>query len=139
MKNVSCYSREGVKLLDNVSFEAFSGEILGIAGIAGSGQKELLEAISGLQPVTPESEITYYDPETDKPMSLIGKSVKAIRKLGVSLSFVPEDRLGMGLVGSMGMNRKHDVKELYRRFSVLYGQASRPKNLPKKLWRISKS
>ena len=63
VKNVSCYSREGVKLLDNVSFEAFSGEILGIAGIAGSGQKELLEAISGLQPVTPESEITYYDPE----------------------------------------------------------------------------
>ena len=110
VKNVSCYSREGVKLLDNVSFEAFSGEILGIAGIAGSGQKELLEAISGLQPVTPESEITYYDPETDKPMSLIGKSVKAIRKLGVSLSFVPEDRLGMGLVGSMGMTENMMLK-----------------------------
>ena len=110
VKNVSCYSREGVKLLDNVSFEAFSGEILGIAGIAGSGQTELLEAISGLQPVTPESEITYYDPETDKPMSLIGKSVKAIRKLGVSLSFVPEDRLGMGLVGSMGMTENMMLK-----------------------------
>ncbi len=38
----------GVKTLDNVSFTAMSGEILGIAGIAGSGQKELLEAIAGL-------------------------------------------------------------------------------------------
>ncbi|MGN1122671.1 MAG: ABC transporter ATP-binding protein, partial [Eubacteriales bacterium] len=99
VRNLTCYSREGVKVLDDVSFDAYAGEILGIAGIAGSGQKELLEAISGLQPITPESRITYIDPATGTPVSLIGKSVKAIRNLGVSLSFVPEDRLGMGLVG----------------------------------------
>ena len=132
VKNVSCYSREGVKLLDNVSFEAFSGEILGIAGIAGSGQKELLEAISGLQPVTPESEITYYDPETDKPMSLIGKSVKAIRKLGVSLSFVPEDRLGMGLVGSMGMTENMMLKSYTDGFPFFTDKRP-PKKLAEKI------
>ncbi len=132
VKNVSCYSREGVKLLDNVSFEAFSGEILGIAGIAGSGQKELLEAISGLQPVTPESEITYYDPETDKPMSLIGKSVKAIRKLGVSLSFVPEDRLGMGLVGSMGMTENMMLKSYTDSFPFFTDKRP-PKKLAEKI------
>ena len=48
---ITCYDGEGVKRLDNVSFTALGGEILGIAGIAGSGQRELLEAIAGLHPV----------------------------------------------------------------------------------------
>ncbi len=113
VKNVTCYRKDGVKVLDDVSFEAYGGEILGIAGIAGSGQKELLEAIAGLQPVSENSEITYYSPEDMKPTSLIGKSVKAIRNLGVSLSFVPEDRLGMGLVGGMGMTENMMLKTYY--------------------------
>ncbi len=132
VKHVSCYSREGVKLLDDVSFEAYSGEILGIAGIAGSGQKELLEAISGLQPVTSESEILYFDPQTDAPMSLIGKSVKAIRNLGVSLSFVPEDRLGMGLVGSMGMTENMMLKSYTDGFPFFTDKRS-PKQLAEKI------
>ncbi len=90
---------------DNISFEAFSGEILGIAGISGNGQKELLEAIAGLQQTDPHSSVVYY-PDDDRDSTaeqLIGKSPKDIRDMGVHLSFVPEDRLGMGLVGSMGM------------------------------------
>ena len=47
--------------------------------------------------------IEYYAPEASAPVQLIGKSPKAIREAGIHLSFVPEDRLGMGLVGSMGM------------------------------------
>ena len=96
---------EGVRVLDNISFEAFSGEILGIAGISGNGQKELLEAIAGLQQTDPHSSVVYY-PDDDRDSTaeqLIGKSPKDIRDMGVHLSFVPEDRLGMGLVGSMGM------------------------------------
>ena len=100
--DVTCVNEEGIKTLDGISFTAYSGEILGIAGVAGSGQKELLEAVAGLQPVE-QGSITYFEPETQNPEELIGKSPKKIKQLGVTLSFVPEDRLGMGLVGSMGM------------------------------------
>ena len=92
-------SADGILKLDDVSFTARSGEILGIAGISGSGQKELLEAIAGLQPVERGS-ISYVD-ERGSSTELVGKDPLEISKLGVSLSFVPEDRLGMGLLGSM--------------------------------------
>lgn len=98
---LSCYNIEGVPTLGDASFEAYGGEILGIAGIAGSGQKELLEAIAGLQPIGSGS-VTYYPPEGGEEL-LSEKSAADIRKLGVKLSFVPEDRLGMGLVGSMDL------------------------------------
>lgn len=101
--NLSVTNAEGVRVLDNISFEAFSGEILGIAGISGNGQKELLEAIAGLQPAESGASIEYYAPDAAAPVQLVGKSPKAIREAGIHLSFVPEDRLGMGLVGSMGM------------------------------------
>lgn len=145
---------DGYKAVDNVTFEAYGGEILGIAGIAGSGQKELLEAIAGLNNYD-SGTLTYYHPKKDKPVSfyhktykrvmelaqenafkdingndidfkklskkeikslvddekilfkedevidLKDKSPREIRELGIRLSFVPEDRLGMGLVGSM--------------------------------------
>lgn len=101
--NLSVTNAEGMRVLDNISFEAFSGEILGIAGISGNGQKELLEAIAGLQPAESGASIEYYAPDAAAPVQLVGKSPKAIREAGIHLSFVPEDRLGMGLVGSMGM------------------------------------
>lgn len=102
VKNLSVKNSDGVLVLDNVSFTANSGEILGIAGISGCGQKELLESVAGLQKTMDGSSIMYY-PAEGEPQQLVGKTPKAIRNLGVSLSFVPEDRLGMGLVGSMGM------------------------------------
>lgn len=100
VSGLSLTDHEGVKKLDNVSFVARSGEILGIAGIAGSGQRELLEAIAGLQRPNAGT-IVYNDPKTGKEENLMRKSPAKIRELGVRLSFVPEDRLGMGLVGSM--------------------------------------
>ena len=99
--NLSYTDNNGVKKLDNVGFIAYSGEILGVAGITGSGQKELLESIAGLRRVDDGSII--YTPEKSHPEDLVGKSPMEIRNAGVSLAFVPEDRLGMGLVGSMGM------------------------------------
>jgi len=80
--------------LDKVSFEIKSGEILGVAGVAGSGQKELCEAIAGLYSVS-EGEIIY------KGQSIVGKNPRDIIKMGISMSFIPEDRLGMGLIASM--------------------------------------
>ena len=97
MEHVTCVD----KTLDDAGFTAYSGEILGIAGIAGSGQKELLETIAGLQPMEGGT-IRYYPPEGGEE-TLSGMSPAAIRKLGIKLSFVPEDRLGMGLVAAMGM------------------------------------
>ena len=95
---------EGGRVLDDVSFDVYGGEILGIAGISGNGQKELLEAIAGLQRVEGGASIQFFPPEAeDRPASLLGKSPRDIREAGIHLSFVPEDRLGMGLVGSMGM------------------------------------
>lgn len=102
VQNLSVKNSDGITVLDDVSFKAYSGEILGIAGISGCGQKELLESIAGLQKTADGSSIIY-KPKDDDEKELVGKSPKAIRDLGVALSFVPEDRLGMGLVGSMGM------------------------------------
>ena len=151
---LNLYNNEGVHVLKDITFDAKGGEILGIAGIAGSGQRELLESISGLQPVA-SGTIIFYNPKKNRPVSFFHKSLKQvkelaakgafhdrnmnpvtfqgmsnkairkwvengdvlfredevmnlrdktpleIRQLGVHLSFVPEDRLGMGLVGSM--------------------------------------
>lgn len=94
-------SQEGLLKLKNVSFTAYSGEILGIAGISGSGQKELLEAIAGLQKV--ESGSIVYVEDNGSKEELIGQDPIKIFEKGIALSFVPEDRLGMGLVGSMNL------------------------------------
>ena len=100
VKGLSYTTHEGVNVLSDISFTAKAGEILGIAGVAGSGQRELLEIIAGLQAPT-DGEITYIDPSDEKPVDLRSKTPLQIRDLGVRLSFVPEDRLGMGLVGNM--------------------------------------
>ncbi len=98
--HVDCSNREGALVLDDVSFTANAGEILGIAGIAGSGQRELLEVIAGLQK-TDSGAVLYNNPQTGNMDNLCSKTPLQIRELGVRLSFVPEDRLGMGLVGNM--------------------------------------
>ena len=101
VENLTCIDEEGIRKLDSVSFTAYSGEILGIAGISGSGQKELLEAMSGLYPIKEGSIRFINDDGSEK--ELAGLPPMKIRKAGVGMAFVPEDRLGMGLVGSMGM------------------------------------
>ena len=103
IQHLTVRSADGITELDDASFDVYGGEILGIAGISGNGQKELLEAIAGLQPTQRGASVEYYAPDASAPVQLIGKSPKAIQEAGIHLSFVPEDRLGMGLVGSMGM------------------------------------
>lgn len=100
IEDLSVIKKDGTVALDNVQFTAYGGEILGIAGISGCGQKELLESIAGLQTATKKSSILY-KPDDLGPQQLVGKTPKEIRNLGIALSFVPEDRLGMGLVGNM--------------------------------------
>ena len=156
VRSLTTKSEDGRSAVQDVSFTVNGGEIFGIAGIAGSGQKELLEAIAGLQPVE-SGEIEFINPKKDRPVTFYHKSLKRvveladknafhdgegkpvsfkgmkradirrrvnrgdvlfredevlslrdktplqIRSLGIHLSFVPEDRLGMGLVGGMGI------------------------------------
>ena len=181
VKGLNMTNSDGIKVLDNVSFTAKSGEILGIAGIAGSGQRELLEAIAGLKALD-SGEIIFNRPKKNLPVSFYHKSyaqVKAlaaegkfhyedgtpvnfkdmsrsqicslvnegkvlfnedeimdlrnktplqIREIGVRLSFVPEDRLGMGLVGNMDITDNMMLRS-YRKGSSIFLDRKRPKDL----------
>ena len=131
VNNLNCFNREGVKVLNDISFVAKSGEILGIAGIAGSGQRELLEAIAGLQKVE-NGDIIYNDPKTGKEEDLRNKTPVQIRELGVRLSFVPEDRLGMGLVGNMDIIDNMMLRSYEKGKSVFLERKS-PKSLAEKI------
>jgi len=181
VRGLSMTSAEGVKILDNICFTARAGEILGIAGIAGSGQRELLEAIAGLKkfdngaiiftrpkknlPVSfyhktlsevkemaSEGKFHYEDGtrvdfkgksrseiislvnegkvlfNEDEVMNLCDKTPLQIRELGVRLSFVPEDRLGMGLVGNMDITDNMMLRS-YRKGNSLFLDRKRPKDL----------
>ena len=102
--DVTCRNPDGVTVLDNINFSVNSGEILGIAGIAGSGQKELCEVIAGLYPAVGGS-ILYTEIRGGHEIEeqILGLKPDVIAKKGISMAFVPEDRLGMGLVASMDM------------------------------------
>jgi len=130
VRGLGCVNKEGFATLKDISFTANSGEILGIAGIAGSGQKELLEAIAGLLPLH-GGEVVYYPPEGGEEL-LSKKSAADIRKLGVKLSFVPEDRLGMGLVGSMDMTDNMMLRG-YNEGRGLFADRKKPKQLAERI------
>lgn len=131
VSHISSTNSDGVKVLDDVSFTARSGEILGIAGIAGSGQRELLESIAGLYHLD-SGEITYVDPKSGKIEDLRDKTPLEIRDLGVRLSFVPEDRLGMGLVGNMDITDNMMLRSYTRGHSVFVDR-KKPKDLARKI------
>ena len=132
LKGITCYDGEGVKRLDNVSFTALGGEILGIAGIAGSGQRELLEAIAGLHPVAEGS--IQFTPEGKPASELVGKTPMQIKKAGVAMAFVPEDRLGMGLVGSMGMTDNMMLRS-WRKGKGIFVNRKDPNELAMQVWK----
>ncbi|MBO4693262.1 MAG: ABC transporter ATP-binding protein [Clostridia bacterium] len=131
VRNLSCVNSEGVRTLDSISFTVRSGEILGVAGIAGSGQRELLESIAGLQPIE-SGEIIYHNPKTGSDDELRGKTPIQIRELGVRLSFVPEDRLGMGLVGNMDIIDNMMLRS-YRRGRSMFLERKKPKDLAERI------
>ncbi|MEG1632261.1 MAG: ABC transporter ATP-binding protein [Hydrogenoanaerobacterium sp.] len=143
VKDLTVVDSDGVLALDHVSFTAMGGEVLGIAGVAGSGQKELLEAIAGLQK-TKDGSILYHPPASndeiagqhapvdEKGEELIGKTPLEISKIGVSLAFVPEDRLGMGLVAGMDMTDNVMLKS-YREGKGALVDRKTPKKLAERL------
>ncbi len=127
VEGVGMLNHDGIRVLDNISFTARSGEILGIAGIAGSGQRELLESIAGLQHLD-SGKIIYNNPKSGEQEELRDKTPMQIRELGVRLSFVPEDRLGMGLVGNMDIVDNMMLRS-YRRGHGIFLDRKKPKDL----------
>ena len=123
-------SSDGVLRLDDVSFTANTGEILGIAGISGCGQKELLESIAGLQKVE-KGKITYIDDDGTEE-DITGHDPLEIAEKGVALSFVPEDRLGMGLVGSMDLTDNMMLRS-FRRGNTVFTDRKAPRELAEKV------
>jgi simple sugar transport system ATP-binding protein len=93
VKNLSVKDDLDVTRVKNVNFEIRSGEILGLAGVTGNGQTELLEALSGIRKV--ESGVIYLNDEkiSDKDNLLDPRELKE-----KGLAHVPEDRQRMGLV-----------------------------------------
>ncbi|MCQ2385127.1 MAG: ABC transporter ATP-binding protein [Clostridia bacterium] len=181
VEHISLRDEEGVNVLNDISFAAKSGEILGIAGIAGSGQKELLECIAGLSQ-NAEGNVIYHRPKKNLPVTFFHKTYQQvlemakegkfhyedgspvdftgmsrktinnlvntgkilfnedeivnlrdktpleIREMGVRLSFVPEDRLGMGLVGNMDIVDNMMLRS-YRKGPAMFLDRKQPSNL----------
>lgn len=130
VRGLTIRSLDGILKLDDVSFDAYSGEILGIAGISGCGQKELLEAIAGLQQAEAGS-ISYVSDDGRKE-ELLGKDPLKIQEMGVTLSFVPEDRLGMGLVGNMDLADNMMLRS-FRKGSGVFTDRKGPEKLASKV------
>ena len=96
IRNLTIDKDDGSRAIDDVDFYIRGGEILGVAGIAGCGQKELCEAIAGLRPIK-RGNIMHMGED------IVGLSSKEIIEKGISMSFIPEDRLGMGLAPSFSI------------------------------------
>lgn len=122
VSHLSIKNMDGITKIDDVSFTVNSGEILGIAGISNNGQKELLDAIAGLQKVASGS-ISFLG-EDGSRTELVGMDPLKIAELGIALSFVPEDRLGMGLVGNMDLSDNMMLRSYRRGRSALTDRKS---------------
>lgn len=185
VRNIFVKNNDGRYAIKDATFTVKSGEILGIAGISGSGQKELLESIQGLRPYE-NGEVIFQNPKENKPVTfyhktlkrikelakqgafhyedgspvsfqgmnnkqisklvndemvlfnkdeivdLKGKNPKEIRGLGIRVSFVPEDRLGMGLVGNMSLVDNVMLRS-YRHGQGGFVDRKKPKDVAEKI------
>ena len=111
IKDLSCVNADGVKMLQQINFDLYGGEILGVAGIAGSGQKELCEALAGLQSME-SGQILYHNGDAVRDMA--GEPPMEMIHQGIAMNFVPEDRLGMGLVAAMDMTDNVMLRSYYQ-------------------------
>lgn len=114
VKNVSQKNHFGQWVLNKVFFSLKRGEILGIAGVEGNGQRELVEVLTGLLPLT-DGEISI------KGTIINNYSIKQIREL--KTSHIPEDRMTYGVAEKMSIENnlisdKYD-KEPYSKRGIL--------------------
>ena len=96
VRDLRVASRSKGERLNVSELDVWGGEIMGIAGVADSGQKELCEAITGLQKATGSVKL--------KGTELLGMNPRSMLKKDIQIGFVPEDRLGMGLANGMDIS-----------------------------------
>jgi len=113
VKNLSVLTADGTKRVDNVSFEVHKGEILGIAGVEGNGQTELIEALAGLVPAS----------QLSGEMSLEGKNIthadaRSRREFGIA--HIPEDRHRRGLLLDFSLAENSILGVHYRKPMVSF-------------------
>jgi len=135
IRDLTVNSDIGSKAIKNVNFYIRGGEILGVAGISGCGQKELCEAIAGLRPIS--SGAIMHEGE-----SIVGMPTREIINRGISMSFIPEDRLGMGLAPSFSMTDNMMLKTYNEGKTPFVNRADarkRAKELIKKLGIVTPS
>lgn len=105
IRDLHALSDKGLPALKGVSLSVYSGEILGIAGVAGNGQKELAEVISGLRPAK------------GGKVLICGKDLTSVpprRVIEEKVAYIPEDRKGVGTVGNLSVLDNLILKD-YRR------------------------
>lgn len=112
VKELQALSDKGLPALKKVTFSVHSGEIFGIAGVAGNGQKELAEVISGLRPVR------------GGKVLICGKDLTSMpprKVIEEGVAYIPEDRKGVGTVGNLSISDNLILKD-YRRPPFSQGQ-----------------
>ena len=101
VKGLTVLNDKKLKAVNDLSFDLYAGEILGIAGVSGNGQKELMEALAGLRPtVSGHLEVRGEDISRSSPRERIGRGV----------AFIPEDRYGFALIKTMTVTENASLK-----------------------------
>jgi len=106
VRDLSYVSASGKLALDKLSFDVFAGEILGVAGVEGNGQTELVEVLTGLLPATRGT-------VTVDGRDVLNRGPRAMREAGVA--HIPEDRLFNGAAGDVSINENLIIDRFYRR------------------------
>ncbi|MFN2152624.1 MAG: ABC transporter ATP-binding protein, partial [Anaerolineales bacterium] len=102
LKDVSCDSDRGTPALRDLNLELYSGEILGLAGVSGNGQRELAEVVTGLRPATRGSVIF-------EGSDITGLSPGRITEL--MLSYIPEERMRDGMIRDFSVSENLILRE----------------------------
>jgi len=110
---------KGLPALRGVSFTICAGEILGVAGVAGNGQRELAEVLAGLRPATGGSVWVNQEEITN---------ASPIRVINAGVSHVPGDRIGVGLASNLAVS-DNLVMKAYRKPPITQGPMVRKKNI----------
>ncbi len=105
IRNLTVYSDKGTKSLKGINLDVKKGEILGIAGISGNGQKELVQTIAGLKKVA-EGKIIF------NGVDITNKHPRSISRLGIN--YIPADRLAMGVAPNLSSVDNAIMRRYYR-------------------------
>ena len=105
VQNISLINNDEVNVLNDISFNIKSGEILGVAGVSGNGQVELANVICGIQQ-------EFNGKVLINSNDVSGKGVKSRKKL--NLSYIPENRLGVGLAPGVSVLDNSAIREYFK-------------------------